>query len=297
MAGLRPRVAPRPALLVVPLFCVLLLAAGCGGNEDSPSPESPATRRSGNVATPFSPPIAADGPLGGSGTEGAVPAQQPPEPPASDLVANGSRRFRAPVRGPAAVLEGFGVARSGGLIHGGIDIGVPAGADVLAPCAGRVTASESSDAYGDHVVIDCGGGWKALAGYLGERRLAAGATVAQGAVIGRVDGALLYVHIELRFQGVPIDPVPYMDLGPEVTPLPSETATPSPTRTATRTATPTLRPGETPPPTPTETPTPPPANTPTSRPTVPPPTATSTPTPAPPTPTWTPSATPTRRGG
>jgi len=268
-------------LLLLPLA---LVCGACGGANSSPRPA--ATQPTpGKVLTPVSSRYAASGPLAIGDAEGAVPPGDVSPAPDSGRVESAGRRFRLPGDGPPVVINAFGVPRGSGMIHGGVDFQASGGAEVRSLCSGTVLESGITDAYGEHVVVDCGDGWTALLGYLGSRAVATGAAVTPSTVIGRVDHELRFVHVELRVDGRLVDPEPRIRLGTEsvvnpATPapaLPPEMDTPTgvdATRTASP-ATPSTQPAATSPaplaPTPTAVP-------PTTTPTPPP-----TPTPGPPT--------------
>ncbi len=190
----------------------------------------------------------------------------------------------------------FGTPRLYGQVHGGVDFSL-AGLDdvpVFAACTGLVSAVDESATLGRHVVVDCGDGWTFVAGFLASAAVRSGMAVDPETVIGEgTPGG--HLHVELRFQGVPIDPAGYMDLPRRVIP---PTATPTTnTATAARTAVPTATKPASPsgsaptPPGPTSTPTATPTitNTPTVTPT---PTRTPTPSPTPRRPTATPTPLP-----
>jgi len=128
------------------------------------------------------------------------------------------------------------------------------------------------------VIVDCGADFKVVLGWLESLRVANGNNVSKSTAVGvgEADG---FVHFEIRYKGIPLDPKDFVQIPVrEIIPW-------------TPTATPTLRPDETPTPEATETPEPQPGNVPTPGPGEPDPTA--TPTLGPPTATPTNTATPT----
>lgn len=209
-----------------------------------------------------------------------------PQPPPAELRANGGRRFAVPVKSYAGIEDYFGTPRLYGQRHGGIDFSFAGLSDisVTASCRGTVTEAGESDQLGLYAVVDCGEGWSTVYGFLQSRAAVKGDAVSPGFEVGRgADGE--HLHFEIRYNGVPLDPVPYIDVPPRFLPTATPTATSTPlpatstsravngtSPTATATSTPTLAPGQ---------PTPTPTDTPTIT-----PTATITPTP-----TWTPTAT------
>ncbi len=203
----------------------------------------------------------------------------------------------------------------------GIDIGlrILPKRDIRAAAAGKVVfaGGKKCCSYGYYVVIDHDNGFETLYAHFETIAVGVGDEVKQGQVLGR-GGSTGYstgphLHLELRYRGVPLDPLEYLpeipDLvfaeeydyvftrspedcvedcypdvaedTPAVPPTPTGTPTRTPTATPTRTSTPTSTATPTQTSTPTATWTPPPTWVPSPA----PPTATATPPP--------PSATPT----
>ncbi len=204
--------------------------------------------------------------------EGAIAA------PDADLVAaakTAEGRFALPLRAWSKVTDRYGAARGGGLVHGGIDLALEglSHSAVYAACTGTVDSTGYSGAYGNHVIVDCGGGYSTLYGHLSSIKVAPGNAVDNDTAIG-ISGSTGYstgehLHFEIRFRGAPVNPENYLDFhiapgtplsdGPiwfpgSAAPTNAAAATDAPSPTATPTATPTFTP--TPTPTPTNTPTP-----------------------------------------
>ena len=104
-----------------------------------------------------------------------------------------------------------------GRMHLGIDVGVLASLDVRAAASGTVTASgwlTGYEGYGNVVTVDVGGGYSVLYAHLSEAQvvpgqwLAAGDPIGQAGCTGSCTGT--HLHFELRLDGVPIDPAPYL---------------------------------------------------------------------------------------
>lgn len=113
---------------------------------------------------------------------------------------------------PGAVTSGFG-ARGGGF-HPGVDMNATYGAPIHACRGGTIVSAGWQGGYGNAVVIDHGGGMATL--YAHQSRLAAtvGQQVNAGDIIGYV-GSTGYstgphLHFEVRVNGSPIDPAPYL---------------------------------------------------------------------------------------
>ena len=229
-------------VVVAGVLAALLAACGEGGNAGgSVTPTRPS--RAGAATTPGSQNIDASGrsltfPDSWNSIEGAV---GPPEssfvPPDPATVAG---RFQPPLELWTTTLDAYGDPRREGLIHGGIDIGLEGrgGSPLKAPCAGVVSELGANDSYGQFVTLDCGDGWSNTLGFVGEVRTAIGARVQHSTVIALSDSTGSHAHLELRYNGTPVNPANYMDL-PEV-------PVPTPLPTASPTTTPTPRPGATP---------------------------------------------------
>jgi murein DD-endopeptidase MepM/ murein hydrolase activator NlpD len=92
-------------------------------------------------------------------------------------------------------------------IHGynGVDLGAPAGTAVRAAAAGQVIISKASGwngGYGQYIVVKHANGTQTLYAHLSANSVAAGATVAQGQLIGAVGNTGKstgnHVHFEVR---------------------------------------------------------------------------------------------------
>ncbi|MBI2767104.1 MAG: peptidoglycan DD-metalloendopeptidase family protein [Chloroflexi bacterium] len=243
--------------------------ASSGGQ---PAANRTAAPRATATATPSTPESLA---LAGDTPEGAI------EGPIPELNAASRISILPPATVALRIADVFGTPRGDGFVHAGIDLRAVSGARfaVVSPCEGPVAAIARSAALGDYLVIDCGIGWRAVLAHMSAISVRAGdRTEAGQTALGEVTD---FLHLELRFNGVPVDPAPAL-----LQPTPNE-PTPGP-------ASPTPAPSKTPTPKPDSTATPEPAGS------TPVPGATSTPipaataTPAPPTPVPTATATPTR---
>lgn len=130
-----------------------------------------------------------------------------------------------PVSGP--ITSGFGVrgnpfgsadGEAASEMHTGIDFSVPQGTPVLATGAGVVRIAGWSGAYGNLVVIDHGNGISTYYGHNSSVLVSPGERVERGQVValsgntGRSTGA--HVHYEIRVNGTPVDPSPFLALSP-----------------------------------------------------------------------------------
>jgi murein DD-endopeptidase MepM/ murein hydrolase activator NlpD len=122
----------------------------------------------------------------------------------------GAPHFIWPVHGP--ITSPFGMRW--GVLHPGIDIGVPTGTPVHASAAGTVVWCGWMSGYGKFVVIDHGGGYATAYGHNSRIAVNCGENVSQGQVIA-YSGCTGYctgphVHFEVRVNGTPVDPLNYL---------------------------------------------------------------------------------------
>lgn len=112
--------------------------------------------------------------------------------------------YRLPVQGK--IITGLGEVSDAGVRSRGITITPAAGAEVVAPAAGRIAFAGPFRAYGGIVIIDHGGGWTSLVSGLGVVSARIGDKVGQGAPIGQAGGgASPRVTVELRRRDRAID--------------------------------------------------------------------------------------------
>ncbi|HEY6781186.1 MAG TPA: peptidoglycan-binding protein [Thermoleophilaceae bacterium] len=125
----------------------------------------------------------------------------------------GPVRFYRPVPGP--IGDGFGAPREGGRRHMGLDFPVPYG--TLVQAAGRGTtafAGFNRGGYGNLVVVAHRLGYTTYYGHLSRITSWVGENVVGGTRLGYV-GATghatgPHLHFEVRLNGTPIDPLPYL---------------------------------------------------------------------------------------
>jgi murein DD-endopeptidase MepM/ murein hydrolase activator NlpD len=123
---------------------------------------------------------------------------------------HGAPHFIWPVHGP--ITSPFGMRW--GVLHPGIDIGVPTGTPVHAAAAGTVVWCGWMSGYGNFVVLDHGGGYATAYGHNSRVAVKCGENVEQGQVIsysgctGFCTGP--HVHFEVRVDGTPVDPLSYL---------------------------------------------------------------------------------------
>jgi murein DD-endopeptidase MepM/ murein hydrolase activator NlpD len=113
------------------------------------------------------------------------------------------------------MTDGFGPRW--GRMHLGIDVGILKSLDVWAAASGTVTEAgwlTGYEGYGNVVVVDAGGGYSVLYAHLSDASVIPGQWVAAGERIGLAGctGSCTgtHLHFELRRNGVPVDPLPYL---------------------------------------------------------------------------------------
>ena len=98
--------------------------------------------------------------------------------------------------------------------HSGIDFGADEGTTIRAAAAGVVIYAQWYGGYGNAVILDHGGGITTLYGHTEGFYVAEGATVQKGQPIAAVGSTGLstgpHLHFEVRQNGEPIDPAPYL---------------------------------------------------------------------------------------
>jgi septal ring factor EnvC (AmiA/AmiB activator) len=112
-----------------------------------------------------------------------------------------------PVNG--RIVSGFGDA-TGATRSIGVTLAPAAGAQVVAPAAGRIAFAGDYRGFGRIVIIDHGGGWTSLITNLGRLDVAVAATVLQGSPLGLASPGRPTVTIELRKDGTPVNPLAFV---------------------------------------------------------------------------------------
>lgn len=111
-------------------------------------------------------------------------------------------------------------------MHTGLDLNATAGTPIFAVADGRVVVAGEEGGYGLAVAIDHGNGIATLYAHQSAFAVSVGDEVVAGDVIGFIGSTGFstgpHLHFELRLDGNPVDPFPFVDLRPES--VPSESA-------------------------------------------------------------------------
>ena len=104
-----------------------------------------------------------------------------------------------------------------GRMHLGLDIGILRSLDVRASTSGTVTGAgwlTGYSGYGNVVTIDAGSGYSLLYAHLASSAVVPGQWLQEGDLVGQAGctGSCTgtHLHFELRENGVPIDPAPFL---------------------------------------------------------------------------------------
>ena len=104
----------------------------------------------------------------------------------------------------------FGYSR----FHAGVDIDAPCGAPIWAADSGRVISAGWMGGYGMATVIDHGNGLATLYAHQSSIGVSGGSSVQRARQIGNVGttgwSTGCHLHFEVRINGEPVDPVPYL---------------------------------------------------------------------------------------
>jgi murein DD-endopeptidase MepM/ murein hydrolase activator NlpD len=102
-------------------------------------------------------------------------------------------------------------------LHTGLDLGVPTGTPVHAMADGEVIIAKYSSAYGNYIVIDHGSGISTLYAHNSKLLVHVGQKIEGGEIISKSGNTGYstgpHLHFEVRKNGTPIDPAPYLIIG------------------------------------------------------------------------------------
>jgi murein DD-endopeptidase MepM/ murein hydrolase activator NlpD len=121
-----------------------------------------------------------------------------------------------PTNGP--IVSGFGYRThpvyGTTRFHAGVDIDGACGQPIFAAEDGTVLSAGYNGGYGNATVIDHGGGLSTLYAHQSSIGVSSGQKVGRGQQIGLVGTTGLstgcHLHFEVRVNGEPVDPVPYL---------------------------------------------------------------------------------------
>ena len=140
----------------------------------------------------------------------------PPKPsPSRTRPPSPSRRpapgWVRPTRG-YDVTSGFGYRW--GTMHEGVDLAAPSGTPIVTVRSGVIELAEWYGGYGYAVIVDHGAGIKTLYGHNSQLLVSEGQRVRTGQRISLMgstgDSTGPHLHFEVRVNGEPVDPVPWM---------------------------------------------------------------------------------------
>lgn len=119
---------------------------------------------------------------------------------------------------PGAITSGFGMRYHPILgytrMHTGVDMHADYGTPIKAAASGRIIFAGVRGGYGNCIIIDHGGGMTTLYGHQSSLNVSYDDHVSAGDVIGYVGASGLatgpHLHFEVRINGKPVDPAPYL---------------------------------------------------------------------------------------
>ncbi len=135
---------------------------------------------------------------------------------ASRTAVRGSGQMVFPTNGAITSTFGWRVHPILGYerFHGGIDFGADYGTPIYAADRGTVIFSGWYGGYGNAVIVDHGGSMTTLYAHASELYVSEGQTVERGQAIAAVGSTGFstgpHLHFEVRRDGEPIDPAPYL---------------------------------------------------------------------------------------
>lgn len=170
---------------------------------------------------------------GRGGREIIVVRNKPQVVPESPALTTGSTKFalddvlmvlsRTPLGNPtdAPLSSGFGWRSSpfrranNSRFHSGLDYSVDKYSPVWATADGVVSEAGNCGAYGNCIVVDHGNGYETLYAHLSRFNVEVGASVCRSQAIGQIGSSGRstgpHLHYEVRKNGVPINPVPFVE--------------------------------------------------------------------------------------
>jgi murein DD-endopeptidase MepM/ murein hydrolase activator NlpD len=113
----------------------------------------------------------------------------------------------------------FGSHRKGNRLHQGIDFFAPVGTPILASRSGIVISTKRNPGMGNYIIIRHSPALITIYGHLSRIYVTKGKFVRQGEIIGAAgktgnanyQGILSHLHFEIRKNGIPQDPLEYLE--------------------------------------------------------------------------------------
>jgi murein DD-endopeptidase MepM/ murein hydrolase activator NlpD len=134
-----------------------------------------------------------------------------------------SQRMANPLPEGARISSPFGMREAHPIhgdrrMHDGVDLAAPKGSEIGSVRAGTVLrVPRSETGYGNQVVVDHGEGMVSRYAHCQDIFVKVGDPVNAGQLLGTVgssgDSTGPHLHLEVRIDGNPVDPVPYMPHG------------------------------------------------------------------------------------
>ncbi|MFQ5764068.1 MAG: murein hydrolase activator EnvC family protein [Rhodospirillales bacterium] len=124
-----------------------------------------------------------------------------------------AQRGKLPPPAVGRIVGRYGQNAGGGLTRKGMTLETAAGAQVVAPYEGRVVFAGEFRGYGELLIIEHGEGYHSLLAGLARIDSTMGQWVVAGepvGVMGRPDGQKPVLYVELRRNGQPINPLPWL---------------------------------------------------------------------------------------
>jgi septal ring factor EnvC (AmiA/AmiB activator) len=133
-------------------------------------------------------------------------------PRAATVAGQGPGRLAAPLEGP--IIRRFGASLSAGGASTGLAIRAQKGALVASPAQGVVEFAGPVTGWGVILILRIGGDYHLVLGGLTEATVGPGQSVAAGAPVGRMGKTGQDLYMELRLNGAPVDPAPWLGAKP-----------------------------------------------------------------------------------
>ncbi|MFD4234305.1 peptidoglycan DD-metalloendopeptidase family protein [Streptomyces sp. NPDC058542] len=129
----------------------------------------------------------------------------------------GGGQWAAPVNAPMSTPFGKKGSMWSSGAHTGLDFAAALGTAVKAVAGGKVAMAKSGGPYGNHIMVNHGGGLTSLYAHLSRMLTSVGDTVKQGQKIGEVgstgNSSGPHLHLEARVNGKAVDPMSYLTGG------------------------------------------------------------------------------------